>query len=182
MPVVGVRAAVGLVTVLAVAVLAGCGTGSGGTDARSSTDAGSRSDSGGQRVPYWVKGVGFTRVAQDLGVTVPRTATQRLGARQKGFQDDVLLLAFVLPAGEVDGFVDGLDPEHQPVHRKRAAAPAGYEPTAPFAHLGLAEPETLDGVTAGQVCAPCDGELDSLDITVAPAGKDRSRIYLRGID
>jgi hypothetical protein len=133
-------------------------------------------------VPYWVKGAGFTRVAADLGVTVPRAATERVGARQKGFQDDVLLLAFVLPAGEVDGFVDGLAPENELVQRQKAAASAGYEPTAPFAHLGLAEPETLDDVTTGPVCAPCAGELNSLDITVAPVGEGRSRIYLRGID
>ncbi|MEV5337453.1 hypothetical protein AB0K93_03070 [Streptomyces sp. NPDC052676] len=129
-----------------------------------------------------MKGVGFARVAEDLGVSVPRAATERVGARQKGFQDDVLLLAFVLPAGEVDRFVDGLAPENELIRREKAAAPAGYEPTAPFAHLGLAEPETLDGVTTGPVCAPCAGQLDSLDITVAPVGKDRSRIYLRGID
>jgi hypothetical protein len=134
-------------------------------------------------VPYWEKGVGFTQVAEQLGVTVPETATEGKGARQKGFQDDVLLLAFVLPDSAVDGFVDGLEPENELIQRKKAVASAtDLEPTAPFAHLGLPEPETLDGVTAGPVCTPCAGELNSLEITVAPLGGGSSRIYLLGVD
>jgi hypothetical protein len=161
---------VGLVTVLAAAVLAGCGGGA---------DAGSRTDT----VPYWEKGVGFTQVAEQLGVTVPQSAMERKGARQKGFQDDALLLAFVLPKGEVDGFVDTLAPENELVHRKKAVASAtAYEPTTPFAHLGLPEPETLDDVRTGTVCMPCAGELNELEIVVAPLENDRSRIYLLGVD
>ncbi|MFF9620250.1 hypothetical protein [Streptomyces griseosporeus] len=135
------------------------------------------------RSPHWENGVRFDQVAEKLGITVPATATDRKGARQRGFQDDVLLLAFVLPDAGVDGFVDALAPENPLVHRKRALTdPADYRPTTPFAHLGLPEPETLDGVLAGPVCAPCRGELDELEVVVAPLGGGRSRVYLRGVD
>lgn len=70
------------------------------------------------RSPHWENGVRFDQVAEELGITVPATATDRKGARQRGFQDDVLLLAFVLPDAGVAGFVDALAPENPLVHRK----------------------------------------------------------------
>ncbi|WP_190219130.1 hypothetical protein [Streptomyces griseosporeus] len=118
-----------------------------------------------------------------MGVPVPAAATARKGARQVGFQDDVLLLAFVLPDRDVNGFIAALAPQDPLVHRERAVAdPAGFHPTTPFGHLGLPEPETLDGVLAGPVCAPCAGKLDELEVVVAPLGGGRSRVYLRGVD
>lgn len=142
-------------------------------------DDGTRSEP----VPHWEQGVGFAEVAEELKVSVPPIATDRKGARQAGFQDDVLLLAFVLPDTGVPGFVGELAPQDPLVRRKRAVAdPADYRPTTPFGHLGLPEPETLDGVLAGPVCAPCAGDLDELEIVVAPLGGGRSRVYLRGTD
>ncbi|MEU9338242.1 hypothetical protein AB0D49_34690 [Streptomyces sp. NPDC048290] len=140
-------------------------------------------DAGRQQVPYWADGVRFDEVARVLGVTVPAGATARAAARQRGFQGDGLLLAFVVPRAVADRFVAGLEPEEPLVERAVAAHPSGeYRPVTPFARLGLPEPETLDGVTAGPVCAPCAGELDSLEVTVAPLDGHRARIYLRGVD
>ncbi|MBM4824575.1 MULTISPECIES: hypothetical protein [Streptomyces] len=145
--------------------------------------SGERGDTRAGRVPYWVEGVGFAHVAEESGIDVPAAASERRGARQVGFQGDVLLLAFVLPDRDVNGFIAALAPQDPLVHRERAVAdPAGFHPTTPFGHLGLPEPETLDGVLAGPVCAPCAGKLDELEVVVAPLGGGRSRVYLRGVD
>ncbi|MEV7283994.1 hypothetical protein AB0O01_05410 [Streptomyces sp. NPDC093252] len=158
---------------LAALTLAACGGADGSGDRAS----------GRQEAPYWAEGVTFARVAELLRVTVPGTATERTAAVQRGFQDDGLLLAFVLPEAETGRFVAGLAPEQPLVRRAEAAFTAAeYRPTTPFAHLGLPEPETLDEVTTGPVCAPCGGDLNSLEVTVAPLDGDRARIYLRGVD
>ncbi|MET8829920.1 hypothetical protein ABZX40_30485 [Streptomyces sp. NPDC004610] len=165
---------------LAALTLAGC-TGTGTVPADGSGDR--TAGAGRQEVPYWEEGVDFARVAGFLRVTVPETATDRKAAVQRGFQDDGLLLAFVVPEAQADRFVAGLEPEQPLVRRAEAAFTAAeYWPTTPFARLGLPEPETLDGVTTGPVCAPCGGDLNALEVTVAPLDGGRARIYLRGVD
>ncbi|MEU7472802.1 hypothetical protein AB0A94_30495 [Streptomyces sp. NPDC044984] len=138
---------------------------------------------GGQRVPYWIKGVTPEEVAERLHVTVPAGATDRRAAHQKGFQDDGLLLAFTLPGTDTGEFVEDLAPENPLSHRKAPLPSAAeVEQTTPFTRLGLKEPETLADVTEGPVCAPCQGDLDSLFVAVHPVDAQHSRVYLRGVD
>ncbi len=161
------------------AVLAGLMAGCGGATAHDGARDAPRSP--GRQVPYWLDGAAPPAVAQQLHVAVPATATEVRAAHQKGFQDDGLLLAFVLPSSEVDGFVAQLAPE-RPLRTRQEPVAGAVKPTTPFAHLGLPEPESLPDVREGQVCAPCQGDLNSLDVAVARAGEGTSRVYLRGTD
>ncbi|MFQ6143476.1 hypothetical protein ACLMNJ_10410 [Streptomyces seoulensis] len=137
----------------------------------------------GRRVPYWVEGTTPAQVARRMDTAVPAGATDVRAARQKGFQDDGLLLAFTLPRGDTEAFVRELRPDSPLGHRARPLASAGDgEPAAPFAHLGLPEPEALADVTEGPVCTPCRGELNSLAVAVHPLDAQHSRVYLRGVD
>ncbi|MCF3106511.1 hypothetical protein IPZ58_33835 [Streptomyces roseoverticillatus] len=161
----------------AVAVLAGLVAGCGGATAHDGARDAPRSP--GRQVPYWLDDAAPPAVAQQLHVAVPAAATEVKAAHQKGFQDDGLLLAFVLPSGEVDGFVAQLAPE-RPLRTRQEPVAGAVKPMTPFAHLGLPEPESLPGVREGQVCAPCQGDLNFLHVAVTRAGEGTSRVYLRG--
>ncbi|MYS42841.1 hypothetical protein [Streptomyces sp. SID8499] len=118
-----------------------------------------------------------------MRTTIPARATDVRAAYQKGFQDDGLLLAFTLPKEDTEAFVRELRPDSPLSHRAHALSSAGDgEPTTPFAHLGLPEPEALADVTEGPVCAPCQGDLNSLSAAVHPIDAQHSRVYLRGVD
>lgn len=154
---------------LSCTALAGCST----------TPADSAST--GRQVPNWSDDATPASVAGQLGVRLPAEATDRRAAYQNGFQDDGLLLAFLLPASKVDAFVTGLAPEDE-LTRRDDPLQQSFKPTTPFSHLGLAEPETLPDVREGQVCAPCEGDLNSLEIAVHSLDERSSRVYLRGVD
>jgi hypothetical protein len=142
-----------------------------------------RSGSSGTRhqVPYWGEGTTPESVSGQLHLEIPADATDRRAAHQKGLQDDGLLLAFTLPAAKADAFLTRLAPEQELTSRD-APLPDPAKPMTPFAHLGLTEPETLPDVRQGQVCAPCDGDLNSLWIAVHRLDAANSRVYLRGVD
>ncbi|MCX4964125.1 hypothetical protein OHA98_04700 [Streptomyces sp. NBC_00654] len=126
-------------------------------------------------------GVTVDSVAKTLQVQMPSTATEAKAAYQKGFQDDGLLLSFVLPTGAVDGFLTQLKPE-QPLSLREQPLPRNTNSTTPFSHLGLPEPDLLAGVREGQVCAPCEDNLNWLKVAVAPVDDRTSRVYLSGVD
>ncbi|MFF9351573.1 hypothetical protein [Streptomyces sp. NPDC014734] len=134
-----------------------------------------------RRVPYWVGGMDSQTIAKRLGVRIPQDAVEVKAAYQKGFQDDGLLLAFVLPSGKVDEFLKELDPE-EPVVTQEVPFAGEAVPVTPFAHLGLPEPDSLAGVRKAQVCAPCEDNLNALHVAVAALDGKRSRVYLKAID
>ncbi|MFB7710621.1 hypothetical protein [Streptomyces sp. NPDC056105] len=134
-----------------------------------------------RQVPTWKSGVTPAEVGELMHVPMPDEATDRRGAYQNGFQDDGLLLAFTVPTARVDAYLVRLAPEQPLTHRAKALAQS-VKPMTPFAHLGLKEPETLADVRGGPVCAPCAGELNSLEVAVHPIDARRSRVYLRGVD
>ncbi|WP_146063545.1 hypothetical protein [Streptomyces sp. SM11] len=119
-------------------------------------------------------------VAERLGVRTPEVASDVRAGYRKG-QDDALLLAFVVPSGDVDGFLAGLDPE-EPVEERVVPFAGESVPAASFAHLGLPEPVGLLGVRTAQVCAPCDDDLNALHVAVAAIDGGRSRVYVKGVD
>ncbi|GAB2870456.1 hypothetical protein [Streptomyces mayteni] len=153
--------------VLALAALAGCST--------------APAAPAGRGVPAWRTDATPASVSEQLGVPIPAAATDRRAAYQDGFQDDALLLAFLLPSTELDSFLLTLAPEVELNQRDEPRLPSST-PMAPFAHLGLPEPEALPDVREGQVCAPCEGQLDFLDVAVHPLDDRTSRVYLRGVD
>ncbi|WP_330300366.1 hypothetical protein [Streptomyces sp. NBC_00503] len=161
---------------LAAGLIAGC-TG----DTGSETARGASRSPGRQVPPYWMEGVSVETVAQQLQVQIPASAGEAKAAYQKGFQDDGLLLTFVLPSDAVDGFLAGLKPQ-EPVAVRAVPFAGESTPVAPFAHLGLPEPDSLPGVRKAQVCAPCKGDLNALHVAVAQVDGERSRVYLKGID
>jgi hypothetical protein len=120
-------------------------------------------------------------VAGTLNVQVPAVATDAKAAHLQGLQDDGLIMAFVLPTGEVDTFVAQLKPE-EPLSLRAQPLPRNVNPSTPFSHLGLPEPDLLAGVREGQVCAPCEGDLNWLKVAVAQVDDRTSRVYLIGAD
>ncbi|MFF4456436.1 hypothetical protein [Streptomyces goshikiensis] len=130
---------------------------------------------------HWAAGATAESVAQTLRVRLPATATEPKAAHLEGLQDDSLIMAFVLPTSEVDGFVAELKPE-EPLRLREQPLPHATNPTAPFSHLGLPEPDLLARVREGQVCAPCKGNLNWLKVAVAQVDERTSRVYLSGVD
>ncbi|MFF4366104.1 hypothetical protein [Streptomyces sp. NPDC001594] len=127
----------------------------------------------------WMDGVTTAEVVQRLQVVVPASASDLRSAYRKGLQDDTLLLAFVLPTPDVEGFLARLDPQ-EPV-KAGPKSFAGPEPVAPFAHVGLPEPDSVPGVRTGQVCAPC-AEVDFMHAAVARVDEKSSRVYFEAAD
>lgn len=160
---------------LLAGLLAGC---VGSTTEESGRDV---TSSPARQVPYWMDGVTVESVAKSLQVLMPSTATEAKAAYQKGFQDDGLLLSFVLPTDEVDEFVGQLKPEN-PLSLREQPLAGNTNATTPFSHLGLPEPDLLPRVREGQVCAPCEGDLNWLKVAVAQVDERASRVYLSGVD
>lgn len=132
-------------------------------------------------VPEWDDKATPTTVSRLMNIDLPSTATDARAAHQNGFQDDGLLLVFTLPTSGVNGFVEQLDPERELRNRDEPRSSVA-KPMTPFSHLGLPEPESLPDVREGQVCAPCDGDLNSLAIAVHRLNASESRVYLRAVD
>ncbi|HLL34309.1 MAG TPA: hypothetical protein VK545_10545 [Streptomyces sp.] len=131
-------------------------------------------------MPKWDENATPVTVSKHMHVEVPAEATDRRAAYRHGLQDDELLLSFVLPDTGVSAFVEQLDPEEELWHRDRPLSAATSMNS--FSHVGLKEPEALSDVREAQVCAPCDGGLNFLRITVHRLGGNTSRIYLEGSD
>ncbi|MDI9884523.1 hypothetical protein QMZ92_08940 [Streptomyces sp. HNM0645] len=160
-------------TVLTSLLVAGC---SGSAENR--TPAADRSSG---RVSHWVDTATVESVAEKLHVRVPATATATKAAHWAGLQDDGLIMAFVLPTAEVDGFVAQLKPE-EPLSLRGQPLARNTNPSTPFSHLGLPEPDLSAKVREGQVCAPCEDNLDWLKIAVTKVDAQTSQVYLSGAD
>ncbi|MEU3050487.1 hypothetical protein [Streptomyces sp. NPDC006984] len=155
------------------ALVAGC---SGAAESR--TPATDRSSG---QVSHWVDTATVESVAETLHVRIPATATEAKAAHLAGLQDDGLIMAFVLPTAEVDAFVAQLKPE-EPLSLRKQALARNTNPSTPFSHLGLPEPDLSAKVREGQVCAPCEDNLDWLKIAVTQVDARTSRVYLSGAD
>ncbi|WMX44395.1 hypothetical protein RGF97_05350 [Streptomyces roseicoloratus] len=160
-------------TALTALLVAGCS----GT-AENRTPAADRSPG---QVSHWVDTATVESVAETLHVQVPATATEAKAAHLAGLQDDGLIMAFVLPTAEVDDFVAQLKPE-EPLSLREQPLARNTNPSTPFSHLGLPEPDLSAKVREGQVCAPCEDDLDWLKIAVTKVDAHTSRVYLSGAD
>ncbi|MFE2559195.1 hypothetical protein ACFXGT_24830 [Streptomyces sp. NPDC059352] len=160
-------------SILTALLVAGC---SGAAENR--TPAADRSSG---QVSHWVDTATVESVAKTLHVRMPATATEAKAAHLAGFQDDGLIMAFVLPTTEVDGFVAQLKPE-EPLSMREQPLARNTNPSTPFSHLGLPEPDLSAKVREGQVCAPCEDDLDWLKIAVTQVDAHTSRVYLSGAD
>ncbi|MFE5482342.1 hypothetical protein [Streptomyces sp. NPDC056527] len=163
--------------VAGVALLAGLVAGCSGATGNG-TPAADRSSG---QASHWVDGATVESIARTLHVQVPEAATGAKAAHLQGLQDDGLIMAFALPTGEADKFVAQLKPE-EPLRLRAQPLPRITNPSTPFSHLGLPEPDLLAGVREGQVCAPCEGDLNWLKVAVAQVDDRTSRVYLIGAD
>ncbi|MEV6580587.1 hypothetical protein AB0M92_20745 [Streptomyces sp. NPDC051582] len=157
---------VGMAVVVAMA--AGCST--------TVSDTGSHDV---REAPHWKEGATVESVAAELQVQVPATATDARAAHQEGFQDDGLILAFVLPNDAVEGFLAQLEPR-DPLRLREQPHKDTLNPTTPFSHLGVPDPDLLGAVREGTVCGPCKSKLMAVSVAVARVDDQSSRVYLRG--
>ncbi|MFI9066415.1 hypothetical protein ACIGQE_31875 [Streptomyces sp. NPDC053429] len=164
--------------IASVAVIAGLVAGCSGTARSGGTPAADRSS---RQISHWLDEATVESVANTLHVQVPSAATEAKAAHLQGLQDDGLIMAFLLPAGEVDGFIAQLQPE-EPLSLREQPLARNTNPPTPFSHLGVPEPDLLAKVREGQVCAPCKDNLNWLKVAVVQVDGRTSRVYLSGVD
>ncbi|MFE1231810.1 hypothetical protein [Streptomyces sp. NPDC058745] len=138
--------------------------------------------SGGSRSREWDKQAGAPEAAAFMKVDVPADATEVKGARQLNFQDDSYLLSFATSPEVAEAI--GKQFEGQGPLEAKAPLATPIPPGTPFAHLGLAEPDTLRGVRWAGVCPPCVKDeqrrhIQWIEVYLQQLDADRTRVYLR---
>ncbi|MEU0004210.1 hypothetical protein ABZ079_07890 [Streptomyces sp. NPDC006314] len=144
----------------------------------------SSSDSGGTvhrtagRGPTWDEKAGAPEAAAFMKIDLPSGATGVKGAVQVNPQEDMYLLSFVTGKATAERMAEDLHFD-APLS---TTAKSGLE-GALFEHLGLTDPEKLEGVRWSGVCPPCvehdRGQVQWIEMYVHDEGKGRSRVYLQ---
>ncbi|MET9374246.1 hypothetical protein ABZX98_08885 [Streptomyces sp. NPDC002992] len=139
-------------------------------------------DSRESRHQEWDKKAGAPEAAAFMKVDLPAGATEVKGARQLNVQDDSYLLSFTTTPKAAE--VIGKQFEGQAPLEERAPLSTPIPPGTPFAHLGLPEPDTLQGVRWAGVCPPCVKDkqrkhIEWIEIYLQKLDADRTRVYLR---
>ncbi|MEU0985863.1 hypothetical protein [Streptomyces sp. NPDC005953] len=133
----------------------------------------------------WLAGATAAWTIELLGVTVPQTASDRRAA-YKSDRVDTSLLAFTLPSKAADAYLAALNPPGTTLIKNFNPKGKDYEPMAPFARLGLPEPETI--VTGMRLGGLCEGDVATpegrnvhhcLDIYAHEFTPGSTRIYVR---
>ncbi|MEU5404101.1 hypothetical protein ABZ348_33005 [Streptomyces sp. NPDC005963] len=133
----------------------------------------------------WTAGVTPAWTIELLGVSVPRAASDRRAAYKSG-RVDTSLLAFTLPSAAADGYLEALNPPGTTLIKNFNPEGKDYKPLAPFARLGLPEPETivtgmrLGGLCQGDVTTPEGRDVHHcVDIYAHEFTPGSTRIYMR---
>ncbi|MBT2442528.1 hypothetical protein J7E93_20930 [Streptomyces sp. ISL-36] len=134
------------------------------------------------RSQYWDEKAGAPEAAAFMRVDVPAGATEVKGALQVNFQDDAYLLSFATTPKAAEAI--GKQFEAQEPLEVRAPLSTPIPPGTPFAHLGLPEPDTLQGVRWAGVCPPCVDDkrrkhIAWIEVFLQKLDADRTRVYLR---
>ncbi|MFF0593079.1 hypothetical protein [Streptomyces antibioticus] len=145
----------------------------------------SGADAGGARAsderwPQWDETAGAAEVSAFMKVAVPEGATGVEGAVQVNPREDVYLLSFVTSEENAEGIAEDLRSEEPLEDRKVDLAPQGER----FGHLGLPEPESLEGTRWVGVCPPCVGDerrskMQWIEVYVQAVAEGRTRVYLQ---
>ncbi|MEU6679180.1 hypothetical protein [Streptomyces sp. NPDC046925] len=165
------RGACSVAILAAGLLLSGCGV----------PDAGDRPVTEGRDWHWhWDRDAGADEASAFMGVAVPEGAAQLRGAVQVNPQEDVYLLSFVTGEKGAEGVAEALHSE-EPLRARTAEAVPKAEL---FGHLGLAEPQTLEGARWAGVCPPCVKDehrkkVQWIEIHVQALGSDRARVYLQ---
>lgn len=134
----------------------------------------------------WKGGATPSWVSDQVGIRIPEEAFDRRAGYRTSSRYDTAILAFTLPSGETDAYLSRLIPEGTKMIRNLNPEAAGSEPMAPFAHLGLTEPETVtDGMRKSDFCpnglsSPEGKYLNHcVNIFVHEFSSGRTRIFVR---
>ncbi|MFF1398563.1 hypothetical protein ACFVZD_32730 [Streptomyces sp. NPDC058287] len=135
--------------------------------------------------PKWAGGITPGWMSEQVGLKVPRQASDRRAGYKITSRFDTELLAFTLPRAEADAYLEPLHPEGS------EWVPNGHLPESKgrpgeFEHLGLAEPESIvKGMLIGGFC-PGDtkdpngvGLKRCVDLYAHRYSGERTRIYVR---
>ncbi|SMF15456.1 hypothetical protein SAMN02745830_01904 [Streptomyces sp. Amel2xC10] len=122
----------------------------------------------------------MAEVVAFMNVVVPEGATEAKGAVQVNPREDVYLLSFVTSEENAEDLAEDLRSEKPLEDRKVDFAPQGER----FGHLGLPEPETVDGARWVGVCPPCVGDerrskMQWIEVYVQAVAQGRARVYLQ---
>jgi hypothetical protein len=130
---------------------------------------------------HWDKGTSAAETSAFMNVEVPAGATEAKGAVQINPQEDIYLLTFVTDEEVAEAIAADLRSE-DPLQAKKGKdfAPEGER----FGHLGLPEPQTLQGVRWAGVCPPCVNDdrrnrVQWIEIYVQKLQSGRARVYLQ---
>ncbi|MFI1764447.1 hypothetical protein ACH41H_20690 [Streptomyces sp. NPDC020800] len=145
----------------------------------SSSDSGvtvSRTSSSGST---WDKKAGAPEAASFMRLRVPPGATAVKGAVRVNPQEDTYLLSFVTAQATAEQLATELHFDH-PLSTTEKSGLGG----SLFKHLGLTDPEKLNGVRWSGVCPPCvvkhgRGRVQWIEMFVHAEGKGRARVYLQ---
>ncbi|MER6994683.1 hypothetical protein [Streptomyces sp. NPDC000410] len=124
--------------------------------------------------------MGAPTASDFMKVKVPKGATEVKGAVQINPREDIHLLSFVTDEENAARIAEDLRSE-EPLRTRKYMIP----PTAElFGHLGLDEPQTLEGVRWAGVCPPCVGdqrrsEVAWIEIYVHAGAQGKARVYLQ---
>ncbi|MFE0042323.1 hypothetical protein [Streptomyces albireticuli] len=134
----------------------------------------------------WKPGVTPGWVRERIGLGVPGAASDLRGGYKAGERYDVGILAFTLSSREADVYLSPLNPAGTRMIPNLHPEGKGYRPAAPFAHVGLPEPETLvQGLRKGGFCpgdvAAADGKdvAYCVDLFAHEFEPGRTRVYVR---
>ncbi|MEU4045368.1 hypothetical protein ACK389_33490 [Streptomyces antibioticus] len=133
-----------------------------------------------ERWPRWDESAGVAEVVAFMNVAVPEGAAEVEGAVQVNPREDVYLLSFVTSEENAEGIAEDLRSETPLEDRKVDFAPQGER----FGHLGLPEPESVEGARWAGVCPPCVGDerrskMQWIEVYVQTLEADRVRVYLQ---
>jgi hypothetical protein len=129
---------------------------------------------------HWDKAAGAAEASAFMNVAVPKDATQSKGAVQINPQENIYLLSFVTNEKNAESIAEDLRSEEPLKVKTKDFAPEGER----FGHLGLAEPQTLEGARWTGVCPPCVKDdrrkkVQWIDIYVQTLKADKARVYLQ---
>ncbi|WP_413752737.1 hypothetical protein NRF20_15160 [Streptomyces sp. R-74717] len=128
--------------------------------------------------PVWMSG--------QMGIRIPEAASDRRAGYKVGQRYDTGLLSFVLPSEEAEAYTGRLVRKGTKMIGNFHPEKKDYRPAAAFAHLGLAEPETI--VQGLQKTSLCPDDLESpegkylrrcIDLFAHEFGPGTTRIYVR---
>ncbi|WP_327678893.1 hypothetical protein [Streptomyces sp. NBC_00467] len=101
----------------------------------------------------WESGATPAWMSEQIGIRIPKAASDRRAGYKTGSRHDTGLLVFTLPSREADEYTSRLIRPGTKMIRNFHPEDKGYRPAAAFAHLELPEPEIfVEGLRRVSLC------------------------------